>query len=119
MNAMETTTAAGVTEMEETATLFELAPEEIEVCLRLKAKRHIDGVSGRSSDARRGLNWLGQSASLDRQDGLRPLQRDVLAGRSEHAGGDDAERCRARLERFKRQDGQLAAAGDAAAAGRA
>jgi len=45
MNAMETTTAAGVTEMEETATLFELAPEEIEVCLRLKAKRHIDGVS--------------------------------------------------------------------------
>ena len=42
MNAMETTTAAGVTEMEETATLFELAPEEIEVCLRLKgpAGRH-------------------------------------------------------------------------------
>ena len=31
--------------MEETATLFELAPEEIEVCLRLKAKRHMDGVS--------------------------------------------------------------------------
>jgi hypothetical protein len=32
--------------MEETAVLFELVPDEIEVCLRLKAKRHIDVVSG-------------------------------------------------------------------------
>ena len=40
--SMEHLAVAGVMEMEETATLFELAPEEIEVCLRLRgpAGRH-------------------------------------------------------------------------------
>ncbi len=79
---MQTATARGVMKMDETATLFELAPEEIEVCLRLK------GPEGRHELT----HSLRPPAYEDWREYERNLGSTVESVESSEAGGEEALR---------------------------